>query len=707
MAPVGSVPTQRTVRVFIASPGDLAPERRAFKEQVDQLNTGFGDGAGIQFVPLGWEDTFASTGRRVQAVINQEIDTCDVFVLAMHRRWGQPAPDSAFSSYTEEEFHRALQRFTKTGTPEIFVFFKNVDEASVADPGPELTKVLKFRLELERTRTVRYRTFANPAAFRREVDQHLRAFVKGGLSAMAVEPERLPLPLDLVERVERAEAEARKRAEEAEIRAREQQDAAQAAIQRAAAHEARAEALASLLAVQSAGAAREGRVEEARQLFANATLGTTNLQVLDLAFEFFWRTGPLSAAEEMLERWLAVSGGDDQTAKAAAAFGNLGLIYQTRGDLDRAEAMHRQALALFQQHKHREDMANQCTNLGLIYQTRGDLDRAEAMHRQALALFKQLRRREGMSNQCTCLGLIYQARGDLDQAEAMHRQALTLVASPSSGSSPAGIRTIPLVVHVVYRTSEENISDAQINSQITVLNQDYRARNSDLSKVPYPFKPFIGDARIHFELAVKDPLGQSTSGITRAKTDRTQFSSNDAVKSRATGGVDPWDPERYLNIWVCSMAGGMLEYAQFPGGPKATDGVVVLNSAFGTLGSAPFNQGRATTHAIAHYLNLRHIWGDGDTRNGDFVADTPMQEGPNYGKPTFPHISGNNGPHGDMFMNFMDYVDDDAMCMFTKGQVMRMHAILQGPRKQLGRRRDLPTGTRTRRGSAGRRRDRT
>ena len=84
---------KRTLRVFIASPGDLAPERRAFKEQLDQMNVGFGDGAGVEFVAVGWEDTLATTGRRVQSVINQEIDTCDVFVLAMFRRWGQAAPD--------------------------------------------------------------------------------------------------------------------------------------------------------------------------------------------------------------------------------------------------------------------------------------------------------------------------------------------------------------------------------------------------------------------------------------------------------------------------------------------------------------------------------------------------------------------------------------------------------------------------------------
>ena len=167
------VAAKKSVRVFIASPGDLAPERQAFKAAIDQLNLGFGDGAGVEFLALGWEDTLATTGRRTQGVINREIEACDVFVLAMHRRWGQPAPDSDFSSYTEEEFQLALARFKRTKTPEIFVFFKQVDAAQMGDAGPELTKVLRFRKELEETRAVLYRMFVDTEAFQREVDHQI------------------------------------------------------------------------------------------------------------------------------------------------------------------------------------------------------------------------------------------------------------------------------------------------------------------------------------------------------------------------------------------------------------------------------------------------------------------------------------------------------------------------------------------------------
>jgi hypothetical protein len=250
-----------------------------------------------------------------------------------------------------------------------------------------------------------------------------------------------------------------------------------------------------------------------------------------------------------------------------------------------------------------------------------------------------------------------------------------------------GVTTVPVVVHVVYNTSVQNISDAQVKSQIAALNRDYRAKNTDKSSVPAVWKGLVADATIQFVLATKDPSGSATSGITRTNTTKSSFGDDDSVKSSATGGADPWPASNYLNLWVCPLGGGLLGYAQFPGGPPATDGVVILYTAFGTQGTAtaPFNLGRTSTHEIGHWLNLHHIWGDRqDCTGDDFVADTPNAQLPNYGKPTFPHVSCGNGPNGDMFMNYMDYVDDDTMVMFTSGQVARMSAALDGARSSIG-----------------------
>lgn len=253
---------------------------------------------------------------------------------------------------------------------------------------------------------------------------------------------------------------------------------------------------------------------------------------------------------------------------------------------------------------------------------------------------------------------------------------------------------IPVVVHVVYRDDTEDISVDQIESQIAVLNVDFRASNADITATPTVFQALIGDAMVTFALATTDPDGQPTDGITRTATENTSFNADtDDVKSVATGGADAWPADAYLNIWVCgnlrdSMGRSLLGYAQFPGGPAATDGVVILQSAFGTSGTAaaPFNLGRTATHEIGHWLNLRHIWGDDGSgcAGSDFVADTPNQGGPNFGTPTFPHVSCKNGPNGDLFVNYMDYVDDVAMVMFTSGQVGRAQAALAGPRSTMG-----------------------
>jgi Pregnancy-associated plasma protein-A len=252
----------------------------------------------------------------------------------------------------------------------------------------------------------------------------------------------------------------------------------------------------------------------------------------------------------------------------------------------------------------------------------------------------------------------------------------------------AGVTVIPVVVHVVYRTSTENISEAQITSQIDVLNRDFRKTNADVGSTPAVFVPLVADSRVEFELAKTDPQGNATNGITRTQTSKTSFTHDDAVKSASSGGADPWPADEYLNIWVCKLGGGLLGYAQFPGGSAATDGVVVTHTGFGTTGTAaaPFNLGRTATHEVGHWLNLRHIWGDDGTGcNGDdFVADTPNAAGPNVGMPVFPHITCNNAPNGDLFMNYMDYTDDAGMFMFTTGQVARMQATLDADRSSIG-----------------------
>jgi hypothetical protein len=252
------------------------------------------------------------------------------------------------------------------------------------------------------------------------------------------------------------------------------------------------------------------------------------------------------------------------------------------------------------------------------------------------------------------------------------------------------VARITAVVHILHRTEDEDLSDEQVRSQIDVLNADFRARNADIDTVPAPFAARVGDALVEFALATEDPDGRESTGITRTRTRVTAFDGDIEEldeRIKIESGARAWPRDRYLNLWVCTLGGGLLGYAQFPGGPAERDGVVILNTAFGTTGTVeePFDRGRTATHEVGHWLNLLHIWGDDDLgcRGSDNVSDTPNQAGSNGGCPEFPRVSCRNGPHGDMFMNYMDYTDDACMVLFTRGQVSRMHAALAGPRATL------------------------
>lgn len=229
--------------------------------------------------------------------------------------------------------------------------------------------------------------------------------------------------------------------------------------------------------------------------------------------------------------------------------------------------------------------------------------------------------------------------------------------------------TIPVVFHILYNTAAENISEAQVMSQLDILNEDFRRLNADQDNVWSQ----AADTQIEFCLASQDPNGNPTDGILRVPTNLTSFGTNDAMKFTSQGGSDAWPASDYMNFWVCDLGSSLLGYAQFPGGPASTDGIVCNYTATGSTGtaSAPFDLGRTATHEVGHYLNLRHIWGDGGCGASDFVDDTPDSDGPNYGCALGSAACGTT----DMVQNYMDYSDDACMNLFTQGQSDRMNAL--------------------------------
>jgi Pregnancy-associated plasma protein-A len=254
-----------------------------------------------------------------------------------------------------------------------------------------------------------------------------------------------------------------------------------------------------------------------------------------------------------------------------------------------------------------------------------------------------------------------------------------------------GLIRIPVVVHVVYNTPAQNISDAQIQSQIVALNEDFRRLNTDAANTPAAFAGVAADARLEFALAVRDPNCAPTTGITRTSTTVTGWTYPGEGMKSAPAGADQWDPQQYLNVWIVNYADGTLGYGTFPGMPANIQGVVVDFRAFGTTGTLTpgAHLGRTTTHEIGHWLDLFHIWGDdnGACTGTDLVADTPNQADASPFSGTtcrvFPSLSCSNGPNGDMFQNYMDYSGDQCMNLFTAGQVVRMDATLHTARSTI------------------------
>lgn len=255
-------------------------------------------------------------------------------------------------------------------------------------------------------------------------------------------------------------------------------------------------------------------------------------------------------------------------------------------------------------------------------------------------------------------------------------------AGSNKGLKSDQIYTIPTVIHVIFKNDTENISLAQIQSQLDVLNQDFRKLNADTTNLAPGFSK--ADSKIVFCLADRDPDGNKTDGINRIMTSIDNVC--DLNSNQYFQLAPAWDSDKYLNIWVCDINDDIAGFATFPGtASPQREGVVIDFSSFGTLGSAvfPYNKGRTTTHEIGHYFNLDHPWGKGDNNSNctqdDGVADTPLQDGPAFGCPQ--DRSSCNSK--DMLSNFMGFLNDACMGNFTEGQKDRMRNTLSGIRKSL------------------------
>jgi len=266
-------------------------------------------------------------------------------------------------------------------------------------------------------------------------------------------------------------------------------------------------------------------------------------------------------------------------------------------------------------------------------------------------------------------------KNKINNLESFIQRNLT---SPSNiaGKPHAGsVITIPVVVHILYNKSQENISDEKVFSQIKVLNESFRRLSADTVNTPEWFKGIAADCGIEFKLAISDPERRSTTGIIRKYTPVTKWGIDDEVKSSARTGADPWDTQNYLNIWVCNLD-RVAGYSSFPGGPEAEDGIVIAYNVFGKNSRTGYEQGKTAVHEIGHWLGLRHIWGDGYCGD-DWVDDTPKQGNFTPGCPIGIRPSCSNGTKGDMYMNYMDLTLDACINLFTEGQKERVRTLFE------------------------------
>eukprot|EP01084_Bolivina_argentea_P099304 178514_1 len=268
------------------------------------------------------------------------------------------------------------------------------------------------------------------------------------------------------------------------------------------------------------------------------------------------------------------------------------------------------------------------------------------------------------------------------QAFLKHSNKMESQSGPWNGND---VLEIPVVLHIIWNTQQQNINYEQIISQMVVMNQDFMKLNEDWINTPEEWIPIVGNFSMVYKL----------SEIRRVETyveffDLTDSDGHyiDAMKRSIDGGSD-YVPGPVLNIWICQVS--VLGYATWPGYPKEYDGAVILTEGFGSIKYdysnswtllADYDLGRTATHEIGHYLWLAHVWGDGDCEATDYVEDTPQMEGPSFGCPYYPQYSCEST---DMTMNYMDVVDDECYSMFTNGQFLRSASLMfpGGARQEL------------------------
>ncbi|HYO64406.1 MAG TPA: tetratricopeptide repeat protein [Pyrinomonadaceae bacterium] len=445
------------VNVFIASPSDLGSERKAFRLALERLNKLKAKGMGYSFEPLGWEDALPGGGRP-QKLINDDVRRCDIFVMLLWKRWGTPTGSKKFTSGTEEEFSIAFNRFKKTGSPHLLLYFRSVPQAQMADPGDQLKKVNAFRTKIDMEKELLYKVYDRPQQWEDFLMDHLSKWLDGkkagrgydlaqdGTAAAAFkELAEMRRQLQELQR-EIKRADATPKTEESKLR----RDAIGHAVEATRLLEA------GKLARAEEEFAKSVEMYEEPEVLNNYGLFLYQIGALDRAKERFEKViklpaggeadphrarafkmlgnvyltwGKLPDAEKMFKQAIAIARQQESPKALADFLGSLGNVYIERGQIAKAEQTYRKALKIVEGEEDLDGMRKAHGSLGNIYVERGQAGKAEAAFGKALELAEQLKHKEGMGSASLGLGLVYELQGEPEKAEAMYRKALKIAQS--------------------------------------------------------------------------------------------------------------------------------------------------------------------------------------------------------------------------------------------------------------------------------------
>lgn len=401
--------TLQVIRVFLASPGDLSEERNLFPSIIGQFNEFKADAMDVELRAFGWEDTLPGWGRP-QALINDEVRSSDIFIMLLWKRWGTPSGE--FSSGTEEEFNIAYERYKKTSSPHLLLYFRSVPQAMMADPGEQLKKVLNFRASIEEERIGLFKTYDSTVQWRDLIMKHLGHWLDRKVYGTGFATETDAAVIQVPPEIEKRLIELQKEVE------------GKTAELRTTQSKLRTEAI--RYAVEATRFIKEGSFTLAEENFSRSIELYEEPEVLH-NFAVFWRRrGSLDRAKEMFERLLRVSDDSEYQLFRAVAYRGLASFYKTNGDLSNAESMFKKALEIDSSIDRKDGMASSYLSLGNVYTTMGDATRAEEMYEKAWHLNDLLGRKKGLAATFLNLANLAMSRGDLNKAKKMYEEALKL-----------------------------------------------------------------------------------------------------------------------------------------------------------------------------------------------------------------------------------------------------------------------------------------